>query len=129
MRVEVCIDPSKRERDGLLALAIRTHDQSDYRLDLPIRELYERFGTPEPVTLDLLIISSLCYVIDKIVPRRGSPDGWTREMSVKFPVSSARVWQRVGRDLERALNFLTGDIWEVSFEEVAVPFIILPPRK
>jgi 7-cyano-7-deazaguanine synthase in queuosine biosynthesis len=130
MKVEICMDPSKREKDGLLTLVIRTHGQEvDYRLDLPIRELYDCLGAPEPVTLDLLMISSLCYIIDKIVPRRGSPDEWTRELSVAFPVSSARIWQRVGRDLEKALDFLTGDIWEVSFEEIAVPFLIAPPRK
>ncbi|HEX3530198.1 MAG TPA: Qat anti-phage system QueC-like protein QatC [Thermoanaerobaculia bacterium] len=133
MNVEIHMDPSKRQKDGLLAISVRVPDQElVYELDLPFRKLYDRFGIPDPIVLDFLLIASLCYVLDKAVPRgRGvAPDNWTREFEVAFPVSDVRVWKRVAGDFAQALGFLSGDIWRVSFvERGEVPIFAEPARR
>src|SRR5262245_51970255 len=130
MNVEIRTNPSKRQEDGLVAVSVRVPDQElDYELDLPFRRLHDRLGIPDPIVLDFLLIASLCYVIDKAVPRSSAPDNWTRELEVAFPVSNVRVWKRVAGGLKRALSFLSGDVWRVSFRELDTPIFVPPARK
>ena len=130
MNIEIGTNPSKRHEDGLAAISIRVPTLAlDYQLDLPFAKLYERCGIPDPITLDFLIVASLCYVIDKIVPRRNTPDYWTRELEVEFPVSSPEVWGAVVHEFENALSFLTGDEWQIAFRKSDVTFFRAPPRR
>src|SRR5256885_12015704 len=116
MRVEIRLVSTRRQTDGLALLGVRVPDLDvDYDLDLPFKALFERCSIPDPIALDFLITASLCYVIDKIVPRTNAADNWTRTFEVEFPVSDPKVWVKVVRDLETALSFLTGDIWQLSF--------------
>lgn len=129
MNIEIGIDPSRRRKDGLAAISIRVPDMKlDYDLDLPFTKLYQRCRVPDAVTLDFLLLASLCYVIDKVVPRKSALDRWTREFAVEFPVSSPEVWERVVGDLETALRFLSGDEWEVSFRK-STSALFRPPLR
>lgn len=129
MNIEIGTDPSRRHEDGLAAISVRVPDlKLDYDLDLPFTKLYQRCGVPDAVTLDFLLLASLCYVIDKIVPRKSALDNWTRELEVEFPVSSPEVWQRVVGDLETALCFLTGDEWQMSFRKSDSALFRIPLR-
>lgn len=131
MKIEIRLDPSKRQKDGLLKISVYLPDQElDYELDLPFKPLHDRFGIPDLITLDFLLLASLCYVIDKTVPRESSPDNWTREFEVVFPVSDVATWKRVAGDLNAALGFLSGDVWRVSFREFGeAPFFTVPARR
>lgn len=129
MNVDIHVDSSKRHKDGLAVISVRVPDlELDYDLDLRFKELYERCSIPDLTTLDFLIVASLCYVIDKIVSRKNSPDNWTREFEVEFPVSDPDLWKTVTPHFEAALSFLTGDIWQVSFRKTETGFF-RPPRK
>jgi len=67
---------------------------------------------------DLLLISLFVYCIDKLVLRNHfSVDGWSREIEVCFPVMKVRKWNKVKKQLEKTLSFLSGDYWEISFEK------------
>jgi 7-cyano-7-deazaguanine synthase in queuosine biosynthesis len=126
MKVEICIDSSKRHEDGLAAIAVRVPElELDYALDVPFKGLYERYAIPDWLTLDFLIVAALCYVIDKVVPRKSAADHWTRELEVEFPVSAPDVWKGVAGDLETALSFLSGDVWQVSFRKSESPLFRL----
>jgi hypothetical protein len=130
MNVEISIDPSARREDGLAAISVCVPDMKlDYDLDLSFTKLYQRCGVPDAVTFDFLLLASLCYVIDKIVPRKSALDRWTRELAVEFPVSSPEVWGRVVGDLETALRFLSGDEWQVSFRKSNSALFRLPLRR
>lgn len=123
MNVEVRLDDSERHRDGSAKLAVEIPETGVRReLDLSFGELRDRCGIPDPVTLDLLLVASLCYVIDKSVKRAHSFDGWTREFEVQLPVSSPKRWGRVTSQLNRTLGFLTGDEWSLSFREMGTDF-------
>jgi 7-cyano-7-deazaguanine synthase in queuosine biosynthesis len=130
MKIEIHVDPSKRREDGLAAISIRVPAlKLDYDLDLPFKRLYERCSVPDPLVLDFLITASLCYVIDKVVPRSSAVDNWTRELEVEFPVSTPDAWASISGDLETTLGFLTGDLWQVSFHKSETGFFWLPRRR
>lgn len=127
MKVEIHLASSRRQSDGLAVVGVRVPDiDVNYDLDLPFKGLYTRCSVPDAKALDFLITASLCYVIDKIVPRKNTVDNWTRKFEVEFPVSDPKLWSSVAGDLETALGFLTGDIWKISFRTVETPFFRRP---
>jgi len=116
MNIEITITDRVRLRDGFATVSVGVQDLGIYEvLDLSFDILHEAFGEPDPLALDLLLIGGIVYVLDKAVPRRAAEDFWTREFTVEFPVSIPHRWASAGRHLERALTFLTGDEWAVSF--------------
>lgn len=66
---------------------------------------------------DLLLISAAVYSIDKLFPRAGADDAWTRTFSVDIGVSNKRIWRKHCGILEDILGFLTGDIWGFRFAQ------------
>jgi 7-cyano-7-deazaguanine synthase in queuosine biosynthesis len=130
MNVEIVVSKGRRHEDGLAAISVRVPDLgTEFDLDLPFKKLQERCGVPDYLTLDLLITASLCYVIDKVVPRSSAEDRWTRDLEVTFPVSAPEQWEGVARDFETALRFLTGDTWQVSFRKHEAAFFWLVPMR
>lgn len=130
MNILINIEESARHADGLAKVIVEVPDLGLRReLDLPFTELYERCDIPDDLTLDLLLSASLCYVIDKTVPRDSASDRWTREMSVTIPVSDAKKWQKAAADLNAALGFLTGDVWQVSFRSREEQLFQKPVRR
>lgn len=130
MNVEIQSDDSARHRDGSLKLAVEISETGVRReLDLPFENLHKRCGIPDPITLDLLLVAGLCYVIDKSAKRADTFDGWTHEFEVQLPVSAPERWQSVAGRLDRALSFLTGDEWHLSFREMGIDFFREPEKK
>src|SRR5437016_11624944 len=68
--------------------------------------------------LDFLLLASVVYALDKLVPRAETPDAWTRDITFTLPVSSPGVWKATRRDVVECLSFLTGDRWRVDFTEL-----------
>jgi len=73
---------------------------------------------PTKESLDLLYFVSYIYTIDKLVRRRWFIDNWTRDIEVSIPVSNVNLWNQAKKDLKKGLDFLTGDNWVISFEEL-----------
>lgn len=129
MKLTISADGNDRGQHGLAAMSIKGRElDQDYTLDLPFRDVYRRFGTPQPVMLDFAVIASLCYAIDKIVPRWTAEDNWTRRLEVDFPVSDATAWEPARDALARALSFLSGDRWTISFRTSRTPLFVAPER-
>jgi 7-cyano-7-deazaguanine synthase in queuosine biosynthesis len=77
----------------------------------------ERLGLqPSDTALDLAVLAAAITAADTRVERVvDGQDGWTRELEVCLPVSEHDLWLRTTPLLERMLNFLTGDLWTVTF--------------
>jgi 7-cyano-7-deazaguanine synthase in queuosine biosynthesis len=117
LNINLKISKTARHKDGLAKVIIEAPDLRVQReLDLPFKKLHERCGIPDDLTLDLLFLASICYVIDKTVPRASANDWWTRELAVTIPVSDSKKWEKVKTELNNTLGFLTGDVWNLSFE-------------
>ena len=53
--------------------------------------------------------------IDKLISRKTSSDGWTRELDVEIHLCSPDKWYSQIEQLQDLLRFLTGDFWTLSF--------------
>ncbi|MGA9997688.1 MAG: Qat anti-phage system QueC-like protein QatC [Pyrinomonadaceae bacterium] len=130
MNIVTHVHASTRHPDGLAKVTVEVPDLETQRdLDISFDKLHMQCGVPDKVSLDLLFVASICYIIDKTVPRASAFDRWTREFEVSIPVSAHKKWQSVTRELESALGFLTGDVWQFSFHEMETDLFVEPKRK
>lgn len=129
MIISAAIKPETRNDDGLASIAISGTNVTDVELDLSFADLHRAFGTPNAVALDLLLIAAICYAVDKTTARNGSSDQWTRHLAVSFPVSEPKRWSNVAQNLDVALTFLTGDVWQTSFRRAEGDLFVAPKRK
>ncbi len=71
---------------------------------------------PSEVGVDLLILAAHVHAADTRIARASeAQDGWTRELRLVVPVSDPALWHPARRTITRALNFLTGDRWQIGF--------------
>lgn len=73
---------------------------------------------PQPPTTrawDFLSIALAVFGADRFIPRRNSPDGWTRTIALDVEVFEPDPWSAHAVHLAEALRFLSGDIWYLNF--------------
>jgi len=70
---------------------------------------------PAAQAWDLLSIALSVIAADVAVRRDDSPDGWTRRLDLHVAVSDPVFWTTQSNLLVRQLQFLTTDIWTVTF--------------
>jgi len=66
---------------------------------------------------DLLRVAVAAYITDRLVSRGRMADSWTRELELSVPVSSRVAWTGAQGSLVEALDFLSGDHWQVNFRD------------
>jgi 7-cyano-7-deazaguanine synthase in queuosine biosynthesis len=103
---------------SLLRLSCEGIDRT-FRLDLNLSAVINVSWNVHELGLDFLVICACGYAVDKIVPRKITPDRWTRTLDVSIPVRSLETWASAADALAEAVSFLTGDSW--SFEFTAAP--------
>lgn len=97
-------------------LATASHQQAT--LLLRCTELLPLMSTASPSAFDLFLIAACTYGVDRMVQRRpNSVDGWSRELSVTFPVRNITLWNELQTEVQNLLSFLTGDYWTVHFSQ------------
>jgi hypothetical protein len=67
---------------------------------------------PNTAGAELLRFAAGVYCADRVVLRRTSPDAWTRDLRIVFPVTDCGAWSQAS--WPAALDFLTGDRWTVQ---------------
>lgn len=71
---------------------------------------------PTSTGLDFLNVAATIYAADTCVERyRYAADSWTRQLHLFIPVSDPVLWQTQEALLAEVLNFLTGDLWQLTF--------------
>ncbi|MBD2767174.1 hypothetical protein IC235_04605 [Hymenobacter sp. BT664] len=71
---------------------------------------------PTATGLDFLNVAATVYAADTCVKRhRYAADSWTRQLHLFIPVSDPALWQAQEALLAELLNFLTGDLWQLTF--------------
>ena len=119
MFINISISPTESTKLGFAKVTLDCQDiNASTILDLEFSPLYYRCGIPSGITLDFLFLSSLIYVTDKLIPRKKASDNWTRDLSLKIPVSDPGHWYPVKKDIEICLSFLTGDRWQLEFSNL-----------
>jgi len=88
----------------------------------PVIEKVKRLGVRIPTqVMDFLTIALAVTAADTFVRRADAEDGWTRQFSLRLPLHEPARWQPLKKDLDRALHFLSGDMWDVAFQEGGYP--------
>lgn len=80
----------------------------------PVRAAVRRLGAPVSRTgFDLLTIAMAVTAADTFVDKAEADDGWARSLRLFVPIADPQRWQPAIALLEKALHFLSGDIWEI----------------
>lgn len=82
---------------------------------------------PSARAWDFLSIALAVVAADEGCGRESSSDGWTRNIHLTIAVVDAPFWSSVATDLERALQFVTGDVWSFTF--LGGGFLPTPPKE
>lgn len=67
-------------------------------------------------SMDFMTIALAVTAADTFVRRTEAEDGWTRQFSLQLPLHEPERWRPLKKDLERALHYLSGDIWDFDFQ-------------
>lgn len=78
-------------------------------------EIHRRKLNPATRAWDLLSIALAVVTADFGHTRDGSPDGWTRDMTLDIAVADPEFWNGQARALAGTLGFLTTDRWGLRF--------------
>jgi len=68
----------------------------------------------DPVAFDFLSLSMAVTAADTFVNRDDAADGWARDIRLTVALADPARWTPVVPDLTKALNFLSGDVWEIN---------------
>lgn len=73
------------------------------------------FAQWDPVLYDALLVAAAVEFCDKTQHR--PINGWGRSVELNIPVHDLKLWRKpqVASALKNALEFLTGDSWEITF--------------
>lgn len=119
MRVTIEISEATDGKFSDLILSYIHSDNIQNRVSLNLKNyvnINDFLNETKSVKFDFFLISALVYGVDNLLSREEySDDGWAREIEVKFPVYNLDKW--LGNEIlfGEALNFLTGDTWNISF--------------
>ncbi|MDD3597067.1 Qat anti-phage system QueC-like protein QatC [Sulfuricurvum sp.] len=121
---DIVISPHDRDSHGLLLMDI-TVAGTDIATTMHInpKRCFEKYiSRPNELSLDLLYFTSYIYAIDKLLLRKNAIDAWSRDINVAIPVYQIDRWLSSVEVLQDALNFLTGDNWNLTFVQLESPY-------
>ncbi|WP_422656688.1 Qat anti-phage system QueC-like protein QatC [Paenibacillus sp. EC2-1] len=67
--------------------------------------------------LDFLYISLFVYGADRIISRKMGYDAWSREITLYVPILEFEKWNNNKVLVEKLLNYLSGDKWNLEFRQ------------
>lgn len=79
-----------------------------------LEELRRLRVTANRRAFDLLTVAMAVTAADSFIPKFESADGWSRELSLRIPVLEPSPWAAALPTLKRALDFLSGDQWQIE---------------
>lgn len=122
MKVNISIVPPQKVGNfANIILSYGEQDVTKVLLHVDYRNMYRFIQLQSGVAFDLFVIACLVYGTDILLPRKTvGYDGWSREIEIIFPVENLDLFENGKTNLEQMLNFLTGDIWKVSFEHKSI---------
>lgn len=121
INLEVSIKDCSRDNNGLLNMSIKNIDiNKSSNITINTIQLFNTLKfVPDKKSLDILFFSIYIHLIDNLLPRNKlAVDNWQREIQVKIPVSEPLRWNQNVNTIIEALNFLTGDEWNIEFYEL-----------
>lgn len=110
----------QNEQPNDLEVVLFSYADNDHRVSVGSsikKEIIKRKLKPDKRTWDLLAISLSVIAADLSVRRNLSPDGWTRDLELIIAVDDPDFWNSQKTLLEQQLQFLTTDLWDITFRK------------
>jgi 7-cyano-7-deazaguanine synthase in queuosine biosynthesis len=79
-----------------------------------IKRLGVRISSTE---FDFMTIALAVTAADTFVQRKTSADGWARDINLQVSLHQPTIWQSQKETLEKALHFLSGDLWHLEIKD------------
>lgn len=118
-RIEIELrEPQKRGKfDDVIIHLYKEDEHYSTNINFDFNPLYSLARDKESIAFDFLFFAVLIYNIDRFVNRHiFSLEGWTREIVItNMPVLHVDKFQRVKAKMDNAINFLTGDVWNINY--------------
>jgi hypothetical protein len=119
MQIDVLVSPTEGTRQEFAKVEVRSlGGQFSTTLDLDFSTVRQNCLESSKTTLDFLFLSSIVYVVDKLIKRSNAQDLWTRDLELNIPLLNLDLWSPAKRNLESAFSFLTGDNWRINFSQL-----------
>ena len=110
------VGPQSRNYVPVVLFGKRT--TSNYVIGNQLLDRVSRLGVPVSQTsFDFLTLSLAATAADTFILRSKADDGWTREFKLIVHLGNAEPWLNVICDIEKALHFLSGDIWKLDIRD------------
>lgn len=118
-RIEIELrEPQKRGKFDDVIIHLHKEDEHySTNINFDFTPLFSFARDKESIAFDFLFFSVLIYNIDRFVNRHiFSLEGWTREINiVNMPLIHVVEFQHVKIQMDDAISFLTGDIWDINY--------------
>ncbi len=119
-RIKINYTPSETsEVFGLFTLSFQGNDGRVRSVNTKFnpKQLWEFSRDTSSVAFDLLVLSMIVYNVDRAVHRlSNSDDGWKRNLVLlDVPVINLEDMNKGREAFNSAINFLTGDNWDIHF--------------
>ena len=90
--------------------------QDSVKLSFNIEDYARIRGPFNKEAAEFAYFCAVIYGCDRLIERNtGDGDRWTREIAVNIPVRNPANWEACVETAEKMLEFLTGDIWRLTF--------------
>ena len=76
---------------------------------------FNSFKEIDSVYEDLFVLSLSVLACDKRLPRKATPDAWTRRIELLVPAFNNVIFNENRLLINKMLSFLTGDLWNITF--------------
>lgn len=104
-------------RDGVVAKNGIKPRNDIATIGKPVYEAIKRLGVQiSDEVMDFLTISMAVTAADTFIVRDDCFDGWTRDINVSVRVINPTIWIKNKTYIEKALQFLSGDVWKFDFK-------------
>jgi hypothetical protein len=80
-----------------------------------LRELEAAGFSPPIPTWDFVLFAFAVCAADFVALRKGTADGWTRQLELEVTLNDPTPWVREREKLQTMLRVLTGDFWSLTF--------------
>ena len=127
--VQISANETNKKECALISIFDDLTNTTVCCVDINLRALIYKQQIPSDTVLDLLVIASVVYTLDRAVERKDTDDRWTRNFSIRIPVHSVQLWSRSSKILSECLCFLSGDEWSIAFEKRTCSMYREIPRK
>jgi hypothetical protein len=97
-------------------ISLLIDEERELKLNFCIEAYARTEGLFDEDSAEFAYFASVIYACERVIDRKiQANDKWTRELNVQIPVKDPTKWNNNVKLIQRMLEFLTGDLWNITF--------------